>query len=143
MPRLTDQSYLLQQHDLRDHWLDESRNAFLLLSANEQWDLHLYYAPNLRLGGETLIEHRQDISTYDPSLPQRAGRALAKLRITEQRLQSYRVAPKPARKKKKNAPYELHVLGEVHPEINAELLVKALLNYERRDDADASRRRRR
>lgn len=138
MPRLTDHAYLLQRTELRKQWLDEPGRAFLLLSASEQWALHLFYLPSERLSDQTLIEHRQDISVYDTSLPQRAGRALARLRLMERRLETYRKAPKSRRRK--GAPYQVRVLGEVHPEIDIDKLVKILLNYERRDDHEPSPR---
>jgi hypothetical protein len=139
MPRLTDQSYLLQRAQLRESWLDDSKSAFFLLTPAEQWDLHMYYIPTEQLSDRALIEHRQDISDYDPSSPQRAGRALAKLRIMEQRLQDYRAAPKPARRKKKNAPYEIRIFGEVHPEIDVEQFARILINYRRRDEESSDR----
>lgn len=45
MPRITDQTYFRQHHDLRGHWLNEPARAFLLLGALEQWALHMYYLP--------------------------------------------------------------------------------------------------
>lgn len=131
MPRLTDQAYLQQHLSLRRQWLDEPSRAFLLLSASEQWALHAFYLPSIRLGDQTLLEHREDISALFPSLPQRAGRALARLRMMEERLDVYRVAPKPARKK--GAAYEVHILSEVYPQIDVDQFAKILVNYKRRD----------
>lgn len=138
MPRLTDHAYLLQRAELHKHWLDEPSRVFFLLSASEQWALHLYYLPSTQLSDQTLLEHRQDISVYDPSLPQRAGRAMARLRLMEQRLELYRKAQKP--KRRKGAPYNVRVLSEVHPEIDVDKFVKILLSYERRDDREPSGR---
>ncbi len=133
MSRLSNQSYLLKRSQLRNHWLDEPYRAFFLLTPSEQWVLHLYYLLSEQLSDEALIEHREDISVYDPSLPQRAGRALARLNLLTKRLETYRATPKPERKKK-NAPYELLVLSEVHPVINVDQVAKILLNYKWRDE---------
>lgn len=133
MPRLTNRAYLLQRRHLREHWLDELRRAFFLLSPSEQWALHAYYLPSMKLDDTTLLEHRQDISSYDPSLPQRAGRALSRLNLIFRRLDDYRDAINARPKPKKGAAYELRILSEVHPEIDIDEFVKILLNYESRD----------
>ncbi|NEM90885.1 hypothetical protein [Galbitalea soli] len=89
MARLTDQSYLLRCHQVRDHWRDESKRAFLLLTATEQWALFAYFAPSEKLTDAQLIAHREDISAHDPSLRQRAGRALSKLWVASKALETY------------------------------------------------------
>jgi hypothetical protein len=79
MPRLTNQTYLLRGYQVRDHWRDESKRAFLLLTGTEQSALFAYVTPSEKLTDTQLIAHLEDISSYDPSLPQRAGRALSQL----------------------------------------------------------------
>ena len=133
MPRITDHTYLLLRHQLRDQWFDESSGAFFLLSSSEQWALHMYYLPSVQFSDKTLLEHRQDISAYDRSLPQRAGRALSRLNLMILRLDDYRDVAKARPKPKKGAPYKLRVFSEVHPEIDIDKFVKILLNYESRD----------
>lgn len=132
MPRLTDQTYLQQRRHLREHWLDEPTRAFLLLSSSEQWALHAYYLPSMKLDDNISLEHRHDISAYDLSLPQRAGRALSRLNLMILRLDDYRDVAKAYPKPKRGARYELRILSEVHPEIDIDQFVKILLNYESR-----------
>jgi len=132
MPRLTNQLYFLQSQHLRSVWLKQTKSAMPLLKANEQWALFAFFLPHERISDQLRLEFREYVTKQEPSLPQRAGRAFAKLRLVEQRLEAYRMAPKPV-PKKKNAPYELHVLSEVHPEIDIDKLVKILLHYESRE----------
>lgn len=135
MPRLTNQSYLLQCHQVRDHWLDESKNAFFLLTPTEQWVLFAYFAPSEKLSDDELIAHREDISFLDSSLPQRAGRALSKLQAASKRLEEYRaqVIPMPRLRMKKNTTKQLVIFSEVHPALDPAKFAQILLNYERRD----------
>ncbi len=85
------------------------------------------------LDRKTLLEYRQDISAYDPSLPQRAGRALSRLNLMIRRLDAYRDVANARPKPKRGAPHQLRVFGEAHPEIDIDKFVKILLNYESRD----------
>ena len=135
MPRLTNHSYLLQCHQLRDHWHDMSKNAFFLLTPEEQWTLVMYFVPNEKLTDDELIIHREDISTYDPSLPQRAGRARAKLLGTSKRLEEYRaqVVPMPRPRINKSAAKQVRVFSEVHPAVDPAKMAQILMNYKRRD----------
>jgi hypothetical protein len=136
MPRLTNQSYLLQCHQLRDHWRDESKNAFFLLTPTEQWTLFTYFAPSEKLTDDELIIHREDISSYDPSLPQRAGRALSKLWAASKRLDEYRaqVVPMPRPRMAKNAEKRIVIFSEVHPVMDPAKMAQILMNYKRRDE---------
>jgi hypothetical protein len=136
MPRLTNQSYLLQCHQLRDHWRDESKNAFFLLTPTEQWALFTYFAPSEQLTDDELIIHREDISSYDPSLPQRAGRALSKLWAASKRLEEYRaqVIPMPRPRMAKNAEKLVVLFSEVHPVMDPVKMAQILMNYKRRDE---------
>jgi hypothetical protein len=133
MPRLTNQSYLLQCHQLRDHWHDAAKNAFFLLTPTEQGTLFTYFAPSEKLTDDELIAHKEDISFYDPSLPQRAGRALSKLWAASKRLEAYRaqVLPMPRPRTKKSAEKRLVIFSEVHPVLDPVKFAQILLNYER------------
>lgn len=135
MPRLTNQSYLLQCHQDRDHWHDESKNAFFLLTPAEQWALFAYFAPSEQHTDDELIIHREDISFLDSSLPQRAGRALSRLRAVSKRIEEYRaqVIPMPRPRMNKNAAKQLVIFSEVHPVLDPAKFAQILLNYERRD----------
>lgn len=134
MPRLINQSNLLQCHQVRDHWHDASKNAFFLLTPTEQWTLFTYFAPSEKLTDDELIIHREDISSYDPSLPQRAGRALSKLWAASERLEEYRaqVIPMPRPRTAKNAEKRIVIFSEVHPVIDPARFAQIFLDDMRR-----------
>jgi hypothetical protein len=129
MPKLTNHSYLLQAHQIRDHWRDGSKNAFFLLTPTEQWALFTYFAPSEKLTDDELIIHREDISSYDPSLPQRAGRALTKLWSASKRLDEYRaqVIPMPRPRMAKNSEKRIVIFSEVHPAMDPARMAQILM----------------
>jgi hypothetical protein len=135
MPRLTNQSYLLQCHQVRDHWRDDSKNAFFLLTPTEQWTLFTYFAPSEKLTDNELIIHREDISSYDPSLPQRAGRALSKLWAASKRLEDYRaqVIPMPRPRMAKNTERRIYIFSEVNLAPDPVKMAQILMDYKRCD----------
>ena len=137
MPRLTNQSYLSQRHQLRDICADNARNAFPLLSASAQWSLYAYYLPQEQLSDQQLLEHRVDITALDPSLPQRAGRAFPRLKLLGERLPAFREASSTAPKRAKGSATELHVFGEVKPDLDAERMAQILIAiYRERENQD-------
>jgi hypothetical protein len=79
MPRLTTKQYLTNHVWLRNLWLGD-RSRFAELTANEQWHLHAFYLPSEDWPDDKLLELRQAATFQNPSLPQAAGRALAKLK---------------------------------------------------------------
>lgn len=85
MPRLTDPAYLLLRCELSDAW-DSDPTTLFLLSALDQWALHDYFRLSENLSDAGSLEHRQAVSTSDPTLPQRAGRAVGKWRAKRERL---------------------------------------------------------
>jgi hypothetical protein len=106
MTRLTNTTYLLQHHQLKDEWSSESGGAFIMLSPTEQWALHNYYEFTKRLTDSQLLAHRAAVSKAQPSLPQSAGKAFARLRLFSERLVGYQAAPN-TNTRKKGAPYEV------------------------------------
>lgn len=68
--------------------------AFSLLAPNEQWDLHNFYLVTQEMTVTELQLHRQVVKSIDPSLPQRAGRAYAKLERGDWKRIDYAVTPK-------------------------------------------------
>lgn len=78
VPRLTISAYLLRRRQLQALWT-EHRNRFSGLSAKDQMALHKYYLLTVDKAEPQLITHRRDVAIGDPSLPQRAGRAYARL----------------------------------------------------------------
>lgn len=77
MPRLTTPNYLSRHYQLKVLWA-EDQNRFTLLSWNDQINLHRYYLLTLDKTELELVAHRRN-HIGDPSLPQRAGRAYARL----------------------------------------------------------------
>ena len=123
-------SYLMQCHEVRDHWRDESTSAFFLLTPAEQWALFAYFAPIEKLTDDELIMHREDISFIDPSLPQRAGRALSKLWAASKRLEVYRQAAHP-NTRKKGADYQVRIMSQVRPDLDAARFARILMDIAR------------
>jgi hypothetical protein len=126
MTRLTNTTYLIQHHQLKDEWFSESGGAFIMLSPTEQWILHSYYEFTKHLSDTELLAHRAAVSKAQPSLPQSAGKAIAKLAIFTKRLEAYRAAPHP-NTRKKGAPYEVRVFSQVNPDIDPNVMAKILI----------------
>ena len=129
------QRVLLHCRQVRDHWRNGSKRAFLLLTATEQWALSAYFARSEKLTDTQLIAHREDVSFLDPPLPQRAGRALTKLWAVSERLEKYRaqVMPMPRPRMKKNAEKRVVISSEVRPVLDPAKFAQILMNYKRRD----------
>lgn len=126
MTRLTNTTYLIQHHQLKAEWFSESGGAFIMLSPTEQWTLHSYYEFTKPLSDDQLLAHRAAVSKAQPSLPQSAGKALAKLATFTKRLEIYRATPHP-NTRKKGAPYKVRVLSQVSPEIDPKMMAKILI----------------
>ena len=144
MPRLTHDTYCTQHRLVREAWLTD-RPAPARLLPNEQWDLHDFFAPVYDFTDDELREYRQKITALDPSLPQRAGRALKKLEAARKGravAAQTRATAKPAsdgpKRKAKAADRKISVKSLVHPEPNMDRLAKALLEMAR-DMAKADR----
>lgn len=80
MPRLATIDYLRQRAALREEWFVRDAYAFAALSPTEQFAVHDFYELTKNLSPLELIAHRKDITARRPSLPQRAGRAFARIR---------------------------------------------------------------
>lgn len=77
MPRLAHSIYVDQREHLRKVWY--LSGDFSLLTPKEQWDLHKLYVVTQEMNDVELRLHRRLVKLADASLPQRAGRAYAKL----------------------------------------------------------------
>jgi len=75
MPRLANADYIHIHYRLQAYW-NESQIVYGYLSPTEQWDLHKFFWPTHDEPDQDLLEHRKEVSSSDPSLPQRAGQAL-------------------------------------------------------------------
>jgi hypothetical protein len=132
MPRLTNLSLLVQARQLRDHCHSDS-GAFPLLAPREQWALHIYYLLTDHLTDPALIDHREDISFLDRSLPQHAGRSFARWNKLIPVVEAYVTARREAPIRTKGAPTKLWVVSEVNPHLDADRIAKVLLSLERED----------
>lgn len=106
-----------------------------MLSPTEQWALHSYYEFTKHMTDTELLTHRAAVSRTQPSLPHRAGKAFARLRLFSDRLSGHRdmiSSPGYQRAKhRKGAPTKLTVFSEVHPEIDVAKMIDALNDYRR------------
>jgi sigma54-dependent transcription regulator len=78
MPRRTTDHYLHTYHWLRSIWLTTNQ-VFGYLTYADQRTLHDYFCFAIELSEADLLAHRSAVTAEKPSLPQRAGRVLAKL----------------------------------------------------------------
>jgi hypothetical protein len=93
MTRLTHSTYSDRRECLREAWI-HSQRTFFVLTAKEQWDLHNFYVVTQEMTSPELRLHRRLVKQVDPSLPQRAGRAYAKLERGDWKRIDYAVTPK-------------------------------------------------
>lgn len=144
MARLTDITYLATHQELRSAWLKDPAR-FAILSAGEQWALHGYFVPEHNLSDNHLLAYRREISKVDPSLPQRAGRALTKWRMKEAPLAAYRErSHSPAPGAKRSRDYAVTVFSLVHPEIDPQKITRAVMAaFEDHQEATSGKRPRR
>ncbi|HEY1644796.1 MAG TPA: hypothetical protein VGF75_00235 [Candidatus Saccharimonadales bacterium] len=115
MPRLTKIKYFTRHQMVRQALLN-NHGAFSFLSANQQKDMHDFYATAKDLTQDELLSYRDEVTKRDPSLPQRASRAfLAALegKVTKPPKSKSRITIHPALK----------------PDLDIDLLAKALLDF--------------
>lgn len=98
----------------------------MFLTVNEQWDLFAFFLPHQDLSEQQLIQHRQDISEADPSLPQRAGRALKRLEEADIEAAYWRERMRLPHKK--NGKRTVHIFSEINPDFKPEDLAKILVS---------------
>jgi hypothetical protein len=146
MARLTNITYLAAHQELRSAWLNSSRR-FALLSAGEQWALHGFFVLEHNLSDDRLLAYRREVSKVDPSLPQRAGKALTKWRMKEAPLSAYRERSRsPALGTKRSRDYAVTVFSLVNPEIDPQRITRAVMaafeDYREATSGKRPRRRR-
>ncbi|MHA3019671.1 hypothetical protein ACXPWS_05300 [Mycobacterium sp. BMJ-28] len=143
MARLTHHTYCAQHRLVREVWLTD-RPALTRLLPNEQWDLHDFFAPTYDFSDDELREYRQKITALDPSLPQRAGRALRRLeqavlvQIAEAKLREAQPRPEPGKTKRQSKNQILTVRSLAHKQPDMQRMAKALLGMAR-EMAEADR----
>jgi len=101
-----------------------------MLSPVEQWALHSYYEFTKSMTDKELLAHRAVVSKAQPSLPHRAGKAIAKLETFTKRLEAYRTGPHTSTQKK-GVPYKIRVLSQLNPDIDPKLMAKILIEMAR------------
>ncbi len=149
MPRSTDKTFLQSRTQLTILWNDDADPArqFFYLTAREQWDLRAYFQFTVKLSDQDAVLHRRAVTHSQPSLPHRAGRALARLErlITNgpeadptyqrQRRAARRAALVYAKAHDKK-PRALSVRAEMQPEPDAKKFAQALIQIARQRLAD-------
>lgn len=128
MARISDHDFL-DAHRRLKRWWDTDVGLYGYLRPGEQWDLHVFFQPSKDLTDEQLLEHRRTITEEEPGLPQRAGKALAKLRREAEMVAVQRAAaasrPRAYVKPKDR---QVTVQAVVRPEIDASRLARALIS---------------
>ncbi len=130
MSRLTPQTYVTHRHHLQQLW-DEDQKSFSILSSPDQAALHAFYAPAINKTYEELVAHRHTIKQTDPSLPNRAGKAYAKLMRGEQApITHYAEAPYGRR---------IYLRTVMRPKPDVDLLAKAFYMLAQQENSKKDR----
>ena len=136
MPRLTDDNYLNQRELIEREW-NHSDGHFARLTVVDQYTLHTYYRPSKKLSDQEALEHRHIVTSSQPSLPQRAGKAFA-------HFISALTAPQPKPvvtpyRRRRRGPYQVRVASIVRPDVDFDKLARVLLDIVRDQAAKAKR----
>ena len=134
MPRLTFANYHERYKLLRKTW-EESPVIFGHLLPNEQWNLFDYFMCHEKRSEEGLKTYWGDMHVRRSSLPQRAGRAYKRFEQVLEKLQ----APVASASGKGRAEYEIHVYGQVQPNIDIEGLAQVVMMLGRQLRAESRR----
>ncbi len=145
MTGLTFPTYRSHHHQLKQAWFTTNPYAFTLLSPTEQMALHDFYALTKSLTDADLKAHRESVSDADPSLPQRAGKAFAKIKpfldnppVPTQPIQWQRRQARPRRRRGEPRPQRvLEVTSLVRPEMDAAKVAKVLLSLAKQLEREA------
>jgi hypothetical protein len=129
VPRLRNDDYIRRHKELAQVW-ELASPAFALLSPRQQRGLHDYYGPAENLSENKLVEHRKATAKLGPSLPNRAGKALAILRI---RILMAHSEPRIGAPKSRVDERDISVHPIVQPEIDLHLLASTLISQVQRD----------
>lgn len=99
-----------------------------MLSPAEQFALHQFYEPTKELSPLELVEHRRRVAMEHPSLPQRAGRALTKVRPFLN-LPAPHLIPSNATVHRSAKPkgHDIAVFSKVNPDLSPDRIVQVLI----------------
>lgn len=137
MPRLSYSRYLTDRFDLLADW--RAKLSILgCLTSLDQHLLHAYFAFTKQLNEKEALTHRKTATTADPSLPQRAGKAMKRLRIA----QSIEWAPIRPISIRRGSSRLLSVRAVLRPEPDLDAIAGTVLSLAidlaRREEADAA-----
>ena len=120
MPRLTTLNYLAQRAALRREWFERHGYAFAVLSPADQILIHTFFEPTKNFTPLKLLEHRKTQTALSPTLPQRAGRAFARIRpFLDLELIPRAVRPAAERRQRwKAGERNIRVFSQVNPELD-------------------------
>src|SRR5207253_964212 len=78
MPRISTFHFLAVHNRLREFCITAPTGLAYYVPPKDQLLIHAFFVPLQDLDRQMLLAHRKLVSAEQPSLPQRAGRALAK-----------------------------------------------------------------
>lgn len=131
MPRRTKTAYLVSVNQLRQQW-QENVGLFGLLSPRDQRYLHDYFQFTEHLDEQELLRHRGAVSQRQPSLPQCAGRALAKFSRA-------RATSPPSHVIAGRSRGEVRIRLVLRPQPDLRLLARALIQFDQQQHVSRSR----
>lgn len=136
MPRTTNNQYLSDRDWISQLWVDD-KILFGELTPTAQWQLQQYFQPSLKLDDAALLGYRTVISQINPSLPQRAGRALAQLKLAVEERAADQAAPKQPISIGPNRHVSKAV---VKPNLDLDRVARVFMRLAEQQDDDASDR---
>jgi hypothetical protein len=131
--------YLIQREFMMDAWKGFP-TVFTYLTYDQQVELHRFYATTKDLNGEEAIAHRKEVSSKEPSLPNRAGKLYARVfriaEIVQQYIESQpELKPKPVREKVRtrvaSSKLNIRISALAKPEPDIDKLAALLLDVAR------------
>ncbi len=126
MPRLTNTHYLTTRKWLTEVWLTDP-GAWANASPADQRLLHDYFEPSIPLSPDQALAHRRQVTTTNPSLPQRAGRALRRFQQVVQLESIWVPQPVISPKQGRQAQHAISARSVLQPHPDLAKLARALL----------------
>ncbi|OMC15983.1 hypothetical protein A5735_01335 [Mycolicibacter heraklionensis] len=115
---------------------------FGLLRWHEQRALHDYFLPSKKLSDVALLAHRHQVTIEQPSLPQRAGRALARCQSNMAEFAVHPPVPyvrQPGKRIHRSAgEYRVVVRGVARADFKPQRLVNIAKELQHKGDAEAA-----
>jgi len=127
MPRLTNTHYLITRKWLTELWLSDP-GAWASTSPEDQRLLHDYFEPSIPLSPEQALAHRWQVTVAQPSLPQRAGRALKRFRRVVQGELSWVPEPVVSPRRGRQAQHAISVRSVLQPHPDPAKLARIVIS---------------